>query len=161
MRSSSLIYILLGYPLFNSLGAFEWVCLVKELGVTSRYPCRQERLLAACSPATCMFPMYVLLPGALRELLHSTKPVLLLPKSGTFCILPFFPGCLPQHLCPQRSCLCPSFVPLCVRVCDCLWAVLVAVPGLLQMIFFILFEIALHASPWQSVLSTPSTCQVF
>lgn len=76
----------------------------------------QERLLAACLPITCMFPIYVLLPEAQRELLHSTKPVLLLLQSGTFWTLRSFLGCMSQHLCPQRSCLCLSPVPLCVRV---------------------------------------------
>lgn len=85
--------------------------------------------------------MNVLLPRALREPLRCPKPALPLPKSGTFRILRSFPGCLSQHLC-----LCPSPVPVCVHVCQPLWALLFAAPALLQMIFFILFETALQCS---------------
>lgn len=115
----ALLYLhTLGYPLFNSLRAFKWVCLVKELGLTSRYPCRQSVfLLLVCLQPACWQCMC-----SCSEPCESCSTPRNLSSSFPSREHFAFSGCLSQHLCPQRSCLCLNPVPLCVHVCDCLRA---------------------------------------
>lgn len=107
--------MLLGSPLFNSLGAFKWVCLVKELGVTSRYPCRRSVfMLLVCydvrvpnvraparSPARAPSLPETWPPSQVRNIFHS--PVL--PRLPLAASLPLAKLRLPEPRSSACSCV--------------------------------------------------------